>query len=61
MSQLVDIVAYTVFRRTNNTTKKKSKWNVIDNTIEKGYQTLIPRFDKGPRGQILGCGIKHFP
>lgn len=61
MSQLVDIVAYTVFRRTNNTTKQHNKWNIIDHTIEKGYQTLIPRFDKGPKGQILGCGIKHFP
>jgi hypothetical protein len=61
MSQLVDIVAYTVYRRTNITTKPSSKWNDTDKAIENGYQTLIPRFDKDSKGRLLGCGIKHFP
>ena len=60
MAQLVDVVAYTVNRRTNVISKTSNR-NQVDEVIKTGYQTILPKFDTGSSGTVDGCGIKHFP
>ena len=59
MSQLVDLVAYTINRRTN--AKQKVNKSIIDQVAMKGYQTILPKFDKSVKGRFDGYGIKYFP
>ncbi len=60
MSQLVDVVAHLVNRHTN-LPQNKTQWNDVDRVIDKGFQVISHRFDRGGSRRLVGCGIKHFP